>query len=332
MGLLTRRSLVLFGVVAAIAVASCRSTRPPVVAVRFDHGAHLAQPGMTCGFCHQEDDDGHMQIVGPQLCVPCHEDQGRGPPDFDVRGEFDASGRHHSTGVAVLSEELRFRHGPHVRLTSCATCHGDIASSDGIPPPAIGKDDCMGCHAREGASNECSTCHREVDRSFVPPTHDTGWHERHCFVARAGIGTAVVDRCELCHERESSCTACHREQMPRDHTNFWRERGHGIAVRIDRNRCAVCHEPDACSSCHDHTRPRSHTPGFGSPRNRHCIGCHSPIQDAGCATCHRSGAPQHLAVPLPPDHHPAMNCRLCHGVDVRLPHPDPGTACTTCHR
>jgi hypothetical protein len=34
---------------------------------------------------------------------------------------------------------------------------------------------------------------------------------------------------------------------------------------------------------------------------------------------------------MPPNHNPAMNCRMCHGRGAPLQHADNGTECTTCH-
>ena len=123
------------------------------------------------------------------------------------------------------------------------------------------------------------------------------------------------------------------EVLPRNHTNYWRQRGHGLTAQLDRMSCATCHRTDACERCHQEVLPRSHRGMWGGGQNTHCLSCHFPVETQGnCVTCHKA-TPGHLgAAPLPPNHNPAMNCRLCHGNGVRLPHFDPGTACTACHR
>ncbi len=325
---------VLAALVTTVVVTSCLvspGSSRGFVPSRFDHSVHVGGRELECSFCHAVRQDGTMQKPGPQLCIPCHKQLGLGPESLDVETLFDESGHYRASHVADLPDGLRFQHRVHTARTECATCHGDIATSSDIPLPSIGKDDCMDCHAESGASNECSTCHENgIDRDWKPSTHDTAWTRQHGFAVRAR-DDATENRCDLCHQEEQSCNNCHRHQLPQSHTNFFRIRGHGIQSSIDRQSCATCHRTDFCDRCHQSTAPRSHRAGFGAPRNRHCTGCHFPLQDSGCATCHKA-VPQHQGTSLPPGHNPAMNCRLCHGNGVFLPHPDNGTECTACHR
>jgi hypothetical protein len=140
------------------------------------------------------------------------------------------------------------------------------------------------------------------------------------------------DRCTLCHQQGNSCSTCHQRMPPASHDNTFRLRTHGLQASIDRSGCGVCHTQDSCASCHRVTQPRSHRGGFGAPTNNHCVSCHLPVQDTGCRACHASTPSHDRAARLPADHVPSMNCRLCHGNGVALPHPDGGHACTSCHR
>jgi len=184
--------------------------------------------------------------------------------------------------------------------------------------------DCTLCHVEE---RDCVSCHQTT----VPESHHREWTRRHGGVVRME-GSADAADCTVCHVQKRDCVACHQVEPPADHTNYWRQRGHGIAVRIDRNRCSECHQTDSCDRCHQETSPRSHTASFGSPLDRHCLTCHSPLSSSGCATCHKSTPSHALAAPMPPDHVPGMNCRQCHGLSAPLPHPDKGDSCTSCHR
>jgi hypothetical protein len=197
--------------------------------------------------------------------------------------------------------------------------------------PLATKSACMDCHARHGGARDCAECHRTIDRHWRPPSHHAGWVQAHGDVVRCGSERSA-DRCSLCHQDATGCKACHDQSPPRDHDQSFRTRTHGLLASIDRARCSTCHTQDSCEQCHQQTRPRSHRGGFGAPSERHCVGCHLPLADNGCAACHRSTPGHDQAAPLPPDHGPAMNCRLCHGNGVRLPHPDGGHVCTACHR
>jgi hypothetical protein len=101
---------------------------------------------------------------------------------------------------------------------------------------------------------------------------------------------------------------------------------------IDRDNCAACHRSDSCDRCHQETLPRNHTGMWGGTVSNHCLTCHFPLQAEACSTCHKA-TPSHLATPKPsvPPHHPAMNCRQCHGVTASLPHAEKGDNCNLCH-
>lgn len=176
-------------------------------------------------------------------------------------------------------------------------------------------------------ANDCAVCHREIRRDTPPASHETLWRRLHGQAAR-DAGPSMADRCTLCHT-EASCSTCHQQEAPASHTAFWRERGHGIAVGIDRSACFTCHRSDACDRCHHDTAPRSHVGAWGGSRSNHCYSCHDTARGEGCGLCHR-GAPSHLAAePKPSWHNAGMNCRSCH---FPVPHADGGMDCNACHR
>jgi hypothetical protein len=151
----------------------------------------------------------------------------------------------------------------------------------------------------------------------------------HGRVARAH-SEATADRCVLCHT-ESTCSACHQVQAPDNHTNYWRERGHGITAMIDRENCQACHEPMSCERCHADVKPRNHVGNWGAPHDTHCLVCHQPLSQEGCVACHATAKSHLLAAPKPSDHYPGMDCRACHGLSQPLPHVDNGDDCNACH-
>jgi hypothetical protein len=64
-----------------------------------------------------------------------------------------------------LADHAYYSHRRHAVIESitCETCHGAISKST-TPPEhplvRITMDFCLDCHAREGASQECTHCHR----------------------------------------------------------------------------------------------------------------------------------------------------------------------------
>jgi len=302
----------------------------------FSHALHVEGEGMDCTMCHlTADSEGPAGMPVLESCLLCHESIDEDQPDAarHAAALFDEAGSVRRPLLASVPDEVLFSHGRHADAgVACADCHGSVGESDGIPEEsAVPKAECMDCHAQSGLTNRCEECHQSIRADLPPDSHGGLWTSTHGQVVRREDSRSV-HQCGMCHS-DSSCSTCHQEQRPRDHTNYWRRRGHGIAVALDRSRCATCHQSDACDRCHESVRPVSHRGSFGSPRNTHCVTCHFPVAGEGCVTCHKQ-TPSHqfLAAPLPADHNPGMNCRQCHGLSAPLPHPDKGDRCTACHR
>ena len=120
-----------------------------------------------------------------------------------------------------------------------------------------------------------------------PDSHQGDWarnHGLHAQVDRLESGLAG-NVCLTCHQR-NDCIACHSQNMPRDHNNFWRTRGHGLTASVNRERCLYCHRQDYCIRCHNETAPRSHTADWA---NRHCQWCHiqGSVPGGSCGVCHK---------------------------------------------
>jgi len=143
----------------------------------------------------------------------------------------------------------------------------------------------------------------------MPDTHKGDWIRFHgSFVElnrnEAGQqGTA----CYVCHDR-NDCIECHSSRPPRDHTNIWRMRSHGLEAAGNRERCLRCHRQDYCVRCHNETAPRTHT---GNWARRHCTRCHfggGLVPADNCVVCHRT-APHTSA---PHGVGAGVDCSVCH--------------------
>lgn len=142
-----------------------------------------------------------------------------------------------------------------------------------------------------------------------PDSHQGRWLEFHGKAVGAGGFSAAQpgEECLTCHGRQD-CAACHSMILPRDHTNFWRTRSHGLMAAGNRERCRTCHQQDYCVRCHSETAPRTHTATW---RKRHCTWCHfgSGASSAdNCRVCHQQ-AP-HTSAPHVVG--PTIDCSLCH--------------------
>ncbi len=298
--------------------------------VVFSHKTH-ADKKVDCVECHKG--IAESTAVGPGLfvdmdaCVKCHQTK---------NAKTECATCHKASAKSVAEGKGQFWPPSNHAASTWRGAHGGVARA-GAPQSRAEK--CDACHGKDGfpESASCATCHA----STKPADHARLWKEVHGQTVRRDPGV-VTSRCAFCHESsgfptQSRCTGCHMSEPPRDHTQSWRvNAGHGLSAEMDRTRCAACHTSDTCAACHSTLAPRSHRGGWGAPRDRHCVGCHLPLEptlEQGCGVCHQ-GTPSHAtapAMPAVPPHRPDLQCRQCH-TPTRLRHADNGTNCLVCHR
>lgn len=235
-------------------------------------------------------------------------------------------------------DEIKWDHGPHVaKGVACSECHGD-PDKKSLPDHML-MPDCMKCHgAVDPKLNECSVCHKELDTHVVPKFHGTQriqhdapaiWEKIHGRESRQD-----AQYCAICHTEQNFCADCHRTKKPQSHSVTWERRTHGLEAMWNRQSCSTCHEEVSCLRCHEQTKPQSHMGGFGEPQNNHCVECHYPRGETGCAVCHQQiehedAKPSIHRLGLYPP-----NCGTCHpgGVPTRAPHLMNSTVeCRVCH-
>lgn len=140
----------------------------------------------------------------------------------------------------------------------------------------------------------CKNCHGQ-DR-FFPSYHMPAgkWKKRHGnkvntmvmptrrIKAEIPLKPGHKYQCGLCHV-DDACRKCHQLNRPKDHTGFWKMRGHGIRALAKRESCANCHNEVFCIRCHQNTKPINH-------RIANWKGIHARVVAAGhwerCWVCH----------------------------------------------
>jgi hypothetical protein len=303
----------------------------------FNHLAHLDR-GLTCQTCHEGAETNEVAgMPSKSLCMDCHEqlDQAPGvPPEKTVAQFLDEKGEPAWSRFTKQSDEIKFSHARHAAgKVDCLSCHAGMDKDAGLRPAGMLQrmSSCVACHEKDAKECvSCESCHSVITAATRPPNHDKDWKRTHGHCSREGGEVATGNSCTMCHQKDS-CVACHMTEMPENHTQHWRMRGHGIAATVDRDRCQTCHTSDGCTRCHQETEPLSHTATFQAPRNRHCMSCHLPLQSSGsCFVCHKSTPGHDTATPMPAWHNPGLNCRSCHALSLR--HPDNGDSCISCHR
>ncbi len=305
----------------------------------FNHKFHLEEVGLECADCHATGDDGEPSTAIMDTCMQCHEIDPVNPTSDCM--VCHTHQKMHRTPVQPQSfAETKFAHSTHVDLEiPCSRCHTGIEQNESITPAIyIDMASCMECHKLGGEEMiSCEYCHNEISKEWKPVAwkgqdvnhaHEAVWMKNH------GVAYQFDKQsCMMCHDQQSSCIACHRDEKPDSHNVAWRRRTHGLQAAYDRDKCATCHEEDYCSQCHSNTAPISHKAGWVGRIDRHCINCHVPMRDTSCTVCHDVAVHDTAGASPHPGFFP-VPCSLCHpiGRPGRAPHTEnPTLSCKACH-
>lgn len=292
---------------------------------------------------------GYVVLLGAGACMPAAE-----------RERQEAESREQAS-QQVIYRDIISKMEMHVkRGLDCMLCHKEVvkeieenggkttneadnkgesttpAADEGKPQLVFDMKCCVNCHRSYGKQTfcaidlpnrlvECRTCHLQLRKDVKPQYHYQNWLPRHG--GYADSDRKLSAECTICHGNDG-CTDCHRAQKPSSHTNFWRQRSHGLIAGTDRRRCNTCHTADYCQRCHANTTPQNHVASWGRSRNTHCLSCHEPLSGNRCQVCHANTS-VHL-VPAPNDavHSLSGDCRVCHPNS----HIYNGQDCRICHR
>ncbi len=264
--------------IVALLVAAGPTPRGPV---DFSHQHHLGL-GLECTACHDAaSGPGVPQLKLENGCIECHDN---GAPE-------------HRPLPKIRKLDVVFPHREHAEKFACTTCHSSIPD-DKITEgePVLTNARCFSCHEEKKvgvSTTACARCHGENRKVLRPASHGPDWRSTHGAQAAWNVSDGAHGQdCRQCHSK-SSCTECHDQLAPRDHTGLWRQQAHGIAAQWDRDRCKTCHETSTCVRCHQTTEPANHAGPWlhihglaaGARVSESCSACHQPNW---CAACHNT--------------------------------------------
>ncbi len=324
--------LVVFGLASCVPDGESAPKRP----LAFPHKRHVVDEEMECSACHRDaTKEAHAGMPTLATCDKCHESiDAKKPPEKQVKA-FLVDGKPEWSHVTTIPDDVKFAHKTHLAANiQCETCHKGIRDSKEITTRLrVEMKDCQSCHAKQSvgqAQDNCAVCHTAIGKQWKPASHERDWMQLHGRVA-ASQSKLTAETCSNCHT-QATCTNCHRNEQPKSHTNYWRERGHGQTATLDRNVCKACHTEDSCVRCHRETAPLSHK---GNWDGNHCANCHLPVSGESCNACHKDTRSHNQAPQLPatPVHQTATpnTCRNCHTPTHMMTHFDNGQNCLLCH-
>ena len=137
--------------------------------------SHVAHQDSNCEDCHKYREDGsYTGIPKLEKCIECHESQmGESEDERILVDEYIANKRE----IAWLAyswqpDNVYFSHAPHkAKDVKCVECHRDVTGEKQLLPykenrltgysmSTMNMDVCEKCHAREGVTNSCQSCHK----------------------------------------------------------------------------------------------------------------------------------------------------------------------------
>jgi hypothetical protein len=135
---------------------------PPEQPIPFNHKVHAAQ-SIQCVDCHLMKPPGDLAGYPAEAsCMGCHATVKKESPAIQKLAAF---AKEHKpvpwVRVYRLPKTVYFSHEVHYKKTSdCVVCHGPVAERAAIgQEKSIAMTECMSCHDRYRASNDCGLCH-----------------------------------------------------------------------------------------------------------------------------------------------------------------------------
>lgn len=135
--------------------------------LQFDHALHVEEVGAECTDCHLYVETGmRATIPGVTVCADCHEEAlTESEQEAWLVEQIEAERPIPWRKLTHVPDHVFFSHRRHTAVAGidCSECHGDMAAR--TEPPSrplvsISMNGCMECHQRNGASNDCISCHR----------------------------------------------------------------------------------------------------------------------------------------------------------------------------
>lgn len=142
------------------------SAADPRQPIAFNHRKHVEENGMDCSECHEfYEKETFSGMPAADLCGFCHaEAQGESAEEQRLVELLEEGAPLDWKPLYRQPPHVFYSHRRHVAVAEmkCEECHGSFAETE--RPPArvetLTMDDCVGCHRREGASEDCTACHR----------------------------------------------------------------------------------------------------------------------------------------------------------------------------
>ena len=135
--------------------------------VPFSHKQHVAL-ALKCKDCHANPDPGEsMGLPAASKCMACHVSIAVDRPSIrKLKSLAGAKEPIPWARVFQIPSAIVFSHRMHLEGgVLCEGCHSAVARSEALTPKDlnISMGTCMACHRKSRVSNDCKTCHDNLE-------------------------------------------------------------------------------------------------------------------------------------------------------------------------
>jgi len=159
--------------------AAADETAPgPLQPIAFSHKHHAGTFQIDCNYCHSGTDRSPSAgVPSVEVCMGCHSQFSPAYDEFEgikvLKAQWEKKEPIAWEQIHRSPEHVQFRHNRHVKAgVACQDCHGPVEEMDklymtkdtkwwpwGLPTQKLEMGWCIQCHRKEGASQDCNTCH-----------------------------------------------------------------------------------------------------------------------------------------------------------------------------
>jgi hypothetical protein len=166
------RAAVLFGLTGLFAIAigvlysmgsadSAGQDRQPLA---FSHARHAGDLSIDCLYCHRAAPVSTAAGIPPmKTCMSCHQNVAKDSVETRaLAASWDSQRSVEWVRLHRLPDFVYFTHERHLQSgLRCVKCHGHVEQMSSTPRAASFEMGwCVSCHAAQGVSRDCWTCHK----------------------------------------------------------------------------------------------------------------------------------------------------------------------------
>jgi len=130
----------------------------------FSHARHAGQLRIDCLYCHRGAPVSTAAgIPSMKTCMSCHQNVAKDSSEMRALAAYwDSKEPVEWVRLHRLPDFVYFTHERHLQSgLACTKCHGHVEDMSSTPRAAsLEMGWCVSCHAAQGVSRDCWTCHK----------------------------------------------------------------------------------------------------------------------------------------------------------------------------